>query len=89
VTTIEGLDPAGAHPLQIAWRELDVSQCGYCQPGMLMAAAALLKRVPRPTEQDIHEALAGHICRCATYLRIRAGVLRAAQIADTGQGSSR
>ena len=89
VTTIEGLDPAGAHPLQMAWRELDVSQCGYCQSGVIMAAAALLKRTPRPTSQDVDEALMGHICRCATYLRIRAGVLRAAEIAHEARGGSK
>ena len=89
VTTIEGLDPAGAHPLQVAWRELDVPQCGYCQAGKIMAAAALLARVPRPTEQDIHEALAGHVCRCATYLRIRAGILRAAEIAIERSGGGK
>ena len=89
VTTIEGLDPAGAHPLQVAWRELDVPQCGYCQAGMIMAAAALLARAPRPTEQDIHEALAGHVCRCASYLRIRAGILRAAEIAIERSGGGK
>ena len=89
VTTIEGLDPAGAHPLQMAWRELDVSQCGYCQAGVIMAAAALLKRTPRPTPQDVDEALAGHLCRCAAYLRIRAGVLRAAEISNAASGGSK
>lgn len=89
VTTIEGLDPAGTHPLQVAWRELDVPQCGYCQGGMIMTAAALLARLPRPTEQDIDDALAGHICRCASYLRIRAGVLRAAEIALERSGGGK
>ncbi len=89
VTTIEGLDAVAAHPLQLAWQELDVPQCGYCQAGMIMAAAALLARVPRPTEHDIHEALAGHICRCASYLRIRAGILRAAEIAIEKSGGAK
>jgi len=80
ITTIEGLDAQAAHPLQRAWCELDVPQCGYCQAGQIMAAAALLKKNPQPTEQDIDAALAGHICRCATYLRIRAGVKRAAEL---------
>ena len=89
VTTIEGLDPAGQHPLQRAWRELDVAQCGYCQAGVIMAAAALLKRTPRPTPQDVDEARAGHLCRCAAYLRIRAGVLRAAEISNAASGGSK
>ena len=81
ITTIEGLDPAGAHPLQSAWVELDVPQCGYCQPGQIMSAAALLKQHPQPTDAQIDEALAGHICRCGAYTRIRAGVHRAAELA--------
>lgn len=81
ILTIEGLDGAGSHPLQIAWSELDVPQCGYCQAGQIMAAAALLRRNPRPSDDDINAALSGHICRCGTYLRIRAGVKRAAAIA--------
>ncbi len=83
ITTIEGLDPKGQHPLQVAWAELDVPQCGYCQAGQIMAAAALLAQNPRPTEQDVDAALAGHLCRCGAYLRIRAGVLRAAELAAT------
>lgn len=86
ITTIEGLDPKGAHPLQVAWRELDVPQCGYCQAGQIMTAAALLKEKPHPTDADIDAALAGNLCRCATYLRIRAGIHRAAEIANTGKG---
>lgn len=81
VTTIEGLHPQGAHPLQRAWQELDVPQCGYCQAGQIMTAAALLKENPKPSDEEIDGALAGNLCRCATYLRIRAGVRRAAQIA--------
>ncbi len=78
VTTIEGLSPDGAHPVQRAWIEEDVVQCGYCQPGQVMAAAALLKAKPRPTDGDIDAALSGNVCRCGTYPRIRAAVHRAA-----------
>jgi isoquinoline 1-oxidoreductase subunit alpha len=81
VTTIEGLSPDGRHPLQRAWCELDVAQCGYCQAGQLMSAAALLARNARPTDSDIDEAMAGNLCRCATYFRIRAGIHRAAELA--------
>ena len=81
VLTIEGLDPQHAHPLQQAWQELDVPQCGYCQAGQIMTAAALLKENPRPSDADIDGAMAGHLCRCATYVRIRAGIHRAAEIA--------
>jgi isoquinoline 1-oxidoreductase alpha subunit len=83
VTTIEGLDAAGKHPLQKAWTELDVPQCGYCQGGQIMTAAALLKSTPRPTDDDIDRAMGGHICRCASYYRIRAGIKRAAELAST------
>ena len=86
VVTIEGLDPKGAHPLQQAWQELDVPQCGYCQAGQLMTAAALLKENPHPTDADIDGALAANLCRCATYIRIRAGVHRAAEIANKKRG---
>ncbi|HVA58258.1 MAG: (2Fe-2S)-binding protein [Gemmatimonadaceae bacterium] len=78
VTTIEGLSEDGRHPLQQAWEELDVPQCGYCQTGQLMSAAALLKRNPHPSDADIDLAMSGNICRCTTYLRIRAAVHRAA-----------
>ena len=81
VTTIEGLSPDGSHPVQRAWRELDVPQCGYCQAGQIMAAAALLARTPRPNDADIASAMNGNLCRCATYLRIHQGVLRAAELA--------
>ena len=81
VTTIEGLDPKGEHPLQKAWQELDVPQCGYCQAGQIMTAAALLKKTPKPSDADIDKALAGNLCRCGTYLRIRKGIHLAAQIA--------
>jgi isoquinoline 1-oxidoreductase subunit alpha len=81
ITTIEGLSSDGSHPLQRAWCELDVPQCGYCQAGQLMSAAALLARNPNPSDADIDEAMAGNLCRCATYFRIRAGIHRAAEIA--------
>jgi isoquinoline 1-oxidoreductase alpha subunit len=78
IVTIEGLSPDGSHPVQRAWRELDVPQCGYCQAGQIMTAAALLARKPRPTDADIDAALAGNLCRCGTYLRIREAVRKAA-----------
>jgi isoquinoline 1-oxidoreductase alpha subunit len=81
VTTIEGLSPDGGHPVQRAWAELDVVQCGYCQSGQIMAAAALLAARPRPSDADVDAALAGNICRCGTYPRIRAAVHRAAELA--------
>ena len=79
VTTIEGLDPAGHHPLQKAWCDHDVPQCGYCQAGQIMTAAAFLKQNPAPTEPQINEAMAGVLCRCGTYLRIRAAIKDAAK----------
>ena len=82
VTTIEGLDAKASHPLQQAWCELDVPQCGYCQAGQIMTAAAFLKSNAKPTDDDIDGAMAGNLCRCATYLRIRAGIKRAAEIAS-------
>lgn len=87
VTTIEGLSPEGSHPLQRAWEELDVPQCGYCQAGQLMSAAALLARHPRPTDADIDAAMEGNLCRCATYLRIRQAIHRAVAIAATDASS--
>lgn len=81
ITTIEGLSPNGEHPLQKVWQHLDVPQCGYCQAGQIMTAAALLKQNPRPSDTDIDTALAGNLCRCGTYLRIREGIHRAAEIA--------
>ena len=81
VTTIEGLSDDNTHPLQIAWIEEDVPQCGYCQPGQIMAAAALLKDRPNPSEVDIDDAMSGNICRCGTYARIRKAIRRAARIA--------
>ncbi|CAN5803353.1 (2Fe-2S)-binding protein [soil metagenome] len=80
ITTIEGLSADGTHALQQVWEELDVPQCGYCQAGQIMSAAALLARTPRPTDDDIDSAMNGNICRCTTYLRIRAGIHRAASM---------
>ncbi len=78
ITTIEGLSSDGSHPLQQAWQEIDVPQCGYCQAGQIMAAAALLTKKPKPTDADIDQAMNGNLCRCATYLRIRKAIHRAA-----------
>ena len=78
ITTIEGLSPNATHALQRAWMELDVPQCGYCQAGQLMSAAALLAKTPKPTDADIDAAMNGNICRCATYLRIRQAIHLAA-----------
>jgi isoquinoline 1-oxidoreductase alpha subunit len=84
VTTIEGLSPDRNHPLQRAWIEIEVPQCGYCQSGQIMTAAALLKEKPDPTDGDINRALSGNICRCATYSRIRRAIHRAAEMAREG-----
>jgi isoquinoline 1-oxidoreductase subunit alpha len=86
ITTIEGLDAHAMHPLQQAWQELDVPQCGYCQAGQVMTACALLKQHPHPTDAQIDSAMAGNLCRCATYTRIRAGIHRAAELAANGKG---
>ena len=86
VTTIEGLSPDGTHPVQRAWEEIDVPQCGYCQAGQLMSAAALLASKPNPTDADIDQAMNGNICRCATYLRIRQAIHKAATM-PTAVGS--
>jgi isoquinoline 1-oxidoreductase subunit alpha len=79
VTTIEGLSAAGEHPVQRAWMDQDVPQCGYCQSGQVMSAAALLARNPNPTDADIDQAMRGNICRCGTYQSIRAAIHRAAR----------
>ena len=81
ITTIEGLSTDGSHPLQRAWQEIDVPQCGYCQAGQLMSAAALLAAKPTPTDADIDTAMAGNICRCGTYVRIRQAIHQAAKAA--------
>ena len=78
VTTIEGLDPNGRHPVQQAWIDLQTPQCGYCQSGQIMQAAALLKTTPNPSDQDIDNAMSGNLCRCMTYVRIRAAIKQAA-----------
>jgi isoquinoline 1-oxidoreductase alpha subunit len=78
ITTIEGLSLDGSHPVQRAWQEIDVPQCGYCQAGQIMSAAALLKRTPKPTDAEIDAAMSGNICRCATYVRIRKAIHKAA-----------
>src|SRR5262245_21160676 len=79
ITTIEGLSPALSHPLQQAWMQVNVPQCGYCQSGQLMQAAALLKQKPKPTDEEIDTAMKGNICRCGTYQRIREAIKLAAQ----------
>ena len=78
VTTIEGLDPKGEHPVQASWRNLGVPQCGYCQAGQIMSATALLKRNKKPTDTEIDEAMSGNICRCGTYVRIRSAIKQVA-----------
>ena len=81
ITTIEGLSPNGQHPLQVAWQQIDVPQCGYCQAGQIMSAAALLAKHPKPTDDQIDSAMNGNLCRCGTYLRVRQAIHQAA-----GQG---
>jgi aerobic-type carbon monoxide dehydrogenase small subunit (CoxS/CutS family) len=85
VTTIEGLSATGLHPVQQAWIEVDVPQCGFCQSGQLMSAAALLASKPSPTDADIDAAMAGNLCRCGTYQRIRAAIHRAAALQSGGR----
>jgi isoquinoline 1-oxidoreductase alpha subunit len=80
IVTIEGLSPNGTHPLQRAWQEIDVPECGYCQAGQIMTAAALLTANPQPSDSDIDSAMNGNLCRCGTYLRIRQGIHRAATL---------
>jgi isoquinoline 1-oxidoreductase alpha subunit len=84
ITTIEGLSSDRSHPVQRAWIELDVPQCGYCQSGQIMSAVALLTQTPQPTDEQIDAAMAGNICRCGTYQRIRAAIHRAAQLHSGG-----
>ena len=79
ITTIEGLSPDGLHPVQVAWEAMDVPQCGYCQAGQIMSAAALLQRLPHPTDADIDTAMSGNLCRCGTYTRIRQAIHKAAE----------
>ncbi len=80
VTTIEGISPDGSHPVQAAWQELDAPQCGYCQAGQIMSACALLAKKAKPTDAEIDAAMNGNLCRCGTYLRIRAAVHKAAEL---------
>jgi isoquinoline 1-oxidoreductase subunit alpha len=80
VVTIEGLSPDRSHPVQVAWMEIDVPQCGYCQSGQIMSASALLAQTPKPTDAQIDDAMAGNICRCGTYPRIRKAIHRAAEL---------
>jgi len=89
VTTIEGLSADGSHPVQRAWQEIDVPQCGYCQAGQIMSAAALIKRNPKPSDADIDAAMSGNICRCATYSRIRQAIHSAAGNTATQAGQNR
>jgi aerobic-type carbon monoxide dehydrogenase small subunit (CoxS/CutS family) len=84
ITTIEGFSPDGSHPLQVAWQEIDVPQCGYCQTGQIMSAAALLAKIPQPSDAQIDEAMEGNLCRCGTYLRIREAIHRAAAMSAEG-----
>ena len=88
ITTIEGLDPAGEHPVQRAWNKEDVPQCGYCQAGQIMTATALLRQNPNPTDEDIDSAMAGVLCRCGTYPRIRKAIKLAAKYAVEAGGES-
>lgn len=80
IVTIEGLSEKGDHPVQKAWEEVDVMQCGYCQSGQIMSAAALLKKNPNPSDEEIYSAMNGNICRCGTYLRIREAIKQAASV---------
>lgn len=80
ITTIEGLSENGDHPLQKAWLEHDVAQCGYCQPGQIMTAAALLKKNPKPTDEEIEVEMEGNLCRCGTYMRIKAAIKTASDL---------
>ena len=89
ITTIEGLSENGTHPVQRAWLELDVPQCGYCQAGQIMTAAALLARTPKPSDEQINTAMAGNLCRCGTYIRIRDAVKRAAGLAGAATQTAR
>lgn len=85
ITTIEGISTDNNHPVQVAWREQNVPQCGYCQSGQIMSAVALLAQNPNPSNRDIDQAMSGNICRCGTYPRIKKAILRAAQQSQAGQ----
>lgn len=86
ITTLEGISPDGTHPVQIAWQDIDVPQCGYCQAGQMMSAAALLAKTPKPTDKDIDSAMNGNLCRCGTYVRIRKAVHKAAELGSSATG---
>jgi isoquinoline 1-oxidoreductase subunit alpha len=88
ITTLEGLSPDSSHPVQVAWMEVDVPQCGYCQAGQMMSAAALIGKNAKPTDQDIDLAMNGNLCRCGTYIRIREAIHRAAVIATSASNYS-
>jgi isoquinoline 1-oxidoreductase subunit alpha len=88
ITTLEGLSADGSHPVQVAWQEVDVPQCGYCQAGQMMSAAALLVTIAKPTDADIDKAMNGNICRCGTYLRIREAIHKAASLGTVRATSS-
>ena len=88
IVTIEGLSPDGSHPLQKAWVDVDVPQCGYCQAGQIMSAAALLAQKPSPTDADIDQAMNGNLCRCATYVRIRQAIHKAASMPATNTAAA-
>jgi isoquinoline 1-oxidoreductase alpha subunit len=88
ITTIEGLSADGTHPVQVAWQEIDVPQCGYCQAGQMMSAAALLAKTPKPSDQDIDAAMNGNICRCGTYLRIRQAIHKVATLSAAGSAGA-
>jgi isoquinoline 1-oxidoreductase alpha subunit len=88
ITTIEGLSAEGTHPVQLAWQEIDVPQCGYCQAGQMMSASALLAKTPQPSDKDIDEAMNGNLCRCATYIRIRQAIHRAASLTSSNVPSN-
>ena len=86
ITTLEGLSADGAHPVQIAWQDIDVPQCGYCQAGQMMSAAALLAKSPKPADKDIDAAMNGNLCRCGTYIRIRQAIHKAADLMTSAHG---
>jgi isoquinoline 1-oxidoreductase subunit alpha len=87
ITTLEGLSADGSHPVQIAWQDIDVPQCGYCQAGQMMAAAALLAKNAKPSDDEIDAAMNGNLCRCGTYLRLRQAVRKAATLTETTQST--
>src|SRR6202051_4667601 len=89
IMTIEGLSTDGTHPVQVAWQDLDVPQCGYCQAGQMMSAAALLAKNPKPADKDIDTAMNGNLCRCGTYIRIRQAIHKAADLMTTASGKTR